>query len=514
MNTSAPAHSSELPRRIDRIFLERVEATEQPIEQLGLLHWRLRAEVAQTADPRRTHELHLVEDVLARHLMPLARRAAQRSTAAAHCSPDVQRDLADAAMPALLRAIRSWQPAVDEDDRTRSSMRNWAMAAVQGGVLDALRELDLLPRKARRRVKEYERAVAKVDCDGHSGSRDREQRIAELLEVEVDEVRSRQSEAEIGSAQRSLDAYTSAGDESAAPLRQLAGEDDTEQLIEREQMRALGAQIGAAIGTLSAADRHIVTRIYRITDDVLDPELTPQAEVGREIGVTESRISQVRSRVEVLLQEQLDDFDVAELLDTMQATQHDPLAGHAFRSAAHSAIRAAAQATRDRVIDCYARIELLGLEGTAAATMRQHLLGERVTSRIERWLDEEHRVELSDALRLLAGQAVQRAAAFDDADEVALIVGSDPLIEVADERFGDAQGLNLLGCAVRARHTARLAEWAADPACRVALRRVLRGRTVCATLDELLHDDTLLRFVEAASQSSPDARKQLLAACG
>ena len=159
----------------------------------------------------------------------------------------------------------------------------FARRRIHGAMLDALRGLDWVPRSVRKLQRDVDEAMAKLRYT--LGREPEAEEIATALGVSVadydtmlDELRTaelavvRRSSGEHGESGSLLDV---AVDGSAGPYSQL----------ERQELRA---QLARALGQIPERERQILALYY-------EKELT-LAEIGRVIGVGESRVSQLRTQ--------------------------------------------------------------------------------------------------------------------------------------------------------------------------------------------------------------------------
>lgn len=158
----------------------------------------------------------------------------------------------------------------------------FARRRVQGAMLDALREMDWAPRSARRLRRNVDAAIAKLR---HELQREPvEDELAKALSVSEEEMRrilEQLSNLDVAQV-RQLDAKTPEG----VPLLELCV-DPSEGVVSQIERAELREYLARAIGELPERERHILALYY-------EQELT-LAEIGEVIGVSESRVSQLRS---------------------------------------------------------------------------------------------------------------------------------------------------------------------------------------------------------------------------
>lgn len=178
-------------------------------------------------------------------------------------------DLMSAGLAALAQAATSYDAA------TGVPFARYATLRIRGALLDELRAMDWAPRGARSRARALDGVEEKLTAQlGRRPSREELATALGCAPESVDAVRS--------DAQRSLlsiDAYDGTlGD--VLPHHELSPED---QLLQGEQVRYLQA----AVTALPERLRTVIQGLF--LDD------RPVVELAAELGVTESRISQLRA---------------------------------------------------------------------------------------------------------------------------------------------------------------------------------------------------------------------------
>jgi RNA polymerase sigma factor for flagellar operon FliA len=171
---------------------------------------------------------------------------------------------------------------------------SYAERRIKGAILDALRQMDFLPRNLRNKVKDLESKIA--DISSKLGRRPTVEEISEHTGVDTEDIYKLLSVIENGNI-ASLDA--SAGEDSDSTLIDFIKSNfaTPDENIEKEE---LVNTLGAAIEGLSEKERMVVTLYYY-------EELTMK-EVGSVLDITESRISQIHSSAMKKLQRKLEDI--------------------------------------------------------------------------------------------------------------------------------------------------------------------------------------------------------------
>lgn len=229
------------------------------------------------------------EQEILRHL-PLVRTVVDRVTA--HLPPNVDRDdLFHAGVIGLIDALNRFDASRDNAFSTYAVMR------IRGQVIDELRARDWVTRGARERAKAYHLAVKELSSTLQRLPTDSE--LAEELEVEESELAEIEREAQLA-VQVSLD--TPVGEETQLGATLAKRDDDSanpHRNIDAADRRRLVAQI---LGTLSEQDR-LVIKLYYFENLLMK-------EIAAIIGVTESRVCQIHSRVLAVLRTRLGHDDV------------------------------------------------------------------------------------------------------------------------------------------------------------------------------------------------------------
>jgi RNA polymerase sigma factor for flagellar operon FliA len=175
---------------------------------------------------------------------------------------------------------------IDAATRYRASLGvpfdAFARRRVQGAMLDALRELDWAPRSLRRLRRDMDAAIATLRH--RLGREPKEEEIADAMDLSIaayEKALEQLRTLEIGSV-RQLDSPTPDG----TPLIELCI-DPSENAVAQLERQELKEHVANAIQELPERERHILALYYH-------EELT-LAEIAEVIGVSESRVSQLRS---------------------------------------------------------------------------------------------------------------------------------------------------------------------------------------------------------------------------
>jgi RNA polymerase sigma factor for flagellar operon FliA len=226
---------------------------------------------------------------------PMVRYIASRKVRElpAHCELD---DLASSGLVALMEAIDRFDPA------RGASFEQYAWTRVAGALVDELRKQDWASRSVRRAGRRIER-----DRDSffaRTGRAPTEAELAAELGTSVDELRTSLEDIERSDV-ASLNA-PARGVEDASMLE--VG--DTIQAPEgahEPEPTLLGADrnaaVRAAIARLSERERQVLAYVH--------VQELPGAEIGRLLGVSESRVSQILAGIRRKLKDQLNSYEAA-----------------------------------------------------------------------------------------------------------------------------------------------------------------------------------------------------------
>ncbi|HUV94350.1 MAG TPA: FliA/WhiG family RNA polymerase sigma factor [Anaerolineae bacterium] len=174
--------------------------------------------------------------------------------------------------------------AVDRFDPGRGiQFATYATIRIRGQILDALRTRDLLPRPARRRVKQLQDAVTALI--GTLGAPPTEEELAEYLNLTLDQLRQTLMDAsfEIWS----MDAPLSDDGEGFCLQNVLKSPDESQPAV-RQEMTEVRDQIRDAFRQLPHRQRVLLSLYYY-------EELTMK-DVGKVLGISESRVSQLHAQ--------------------------------------------------------------------------------------------------------------------------------------------------------------------------------------------------------------------------
>lgn len=193
----------------------------------------------------------------------------------------VQReDLASAGSLALVQAANSYDP------KTGVPFHRYAVYRIRGAMLDELRSMDWATRGARQRTKQLEEMTSTLTAA--AGRAPTKEELASALGVDVESVESAQQDA----ARRVVSMDAPAGKEDDRTLEvpdESPSPEDT--LLDDERL----VYLRAAVRALPQRLRYVVEQVFF--------EERPIQDVADELGVTQSRVSQLRSEALTLMRE-------------------------------------------------------------------------------------------------------------------------------------------------------------------------------------------------------------------
>jgi RNA polymerase sigma factor for flagellar operon FliA len=213
---------------------------------------------------------------------PLVRVVAHRVMAGLPTHVD-HADLTQSGIFGLIDAIERFDP------ERCPRFETFAVQRIRGAILDELRAQDWVPRTVRGRVRELERAQERLERRLQRAATDRD--IAIEMQLPLREVQGLIRQVQVLSVE-ALDEIGSCVSEVFAD----AAPDPMAVVQARETMR----QLNAAVAGLGERDRTVI-QLYYLENRTL-------AEIGRMLGVTESRVCQLHARLVGKLRGRLDEL--------------------------------------------------------------------------------------------------------------------------------------------------------------------------------------------------------------
>jgi RNA polymerase sigma factor for flagellar operon FliA len=231
-----------------------------------------------------------LRDRLILHYAPLVKYVAGRvgSGLPAHVE---QADLVSYGTFGLIDAITRFEPSRE------IKFESYAMARIRGAIIDELRSTDWIPRSVRMKARQFERTVAALEAKLQRSPSEEE--VADEMDMDVEDVRKFLGQLSLvnvialdellvdddGSAPRLVDTLQ---DSSALDPQAMAEHGEARQLLAR------------AVEQLPDREKVVVSLYYF--------EGLTLSEIGRVLGVTESRICQLHTKAVLHLRTKLADI--------------------------------------------------------------------------------------------------------------------------------------------------------------------------------------------------------------
>ena len=227
------------------------------------------------------------------HYAPLVTMVASRVGAGLPSSVE-QADLVSYGMFGLIDAIEKY-----ETDRA-VKFETYASSRVRGAIIDELRAIDWIPRSVRTKARAVDRAFA--DLEGELRRAPSEKEVADRLEIGVTELRAVFTQLSTVNV-AALDELLGSGSERGDTLTLIDTLEDPSApdpagSVEAQEMKIMLAQ---AIERLGEREKIVLVLYYY--------EGMTLAEIGRILGVTESRISQMHTAAMLRLRATLQEHD-------------------------------------------------------------------------------------------------------------------------------------------------------------------------------------------------------------
>ena len=232
-----------------------------------------------------------LRDRLILHYAPLVKYVAGRvgSGLPAHVE---QADLVSYGTFGLIDAITRYEPTREVKFET------YAMSRIRGAIIDELRSTDWIPRSVRMRARQFERTVAALESRLQRSPTDEE--VAAEMDMDVEDIRKFLGQLSLVNVV-ALDELLTDEDGGGAPRLVDTLQDsralDPQAMAEHGEARQLLAR---AVEQLPEREKVVVSLYYF--------EGLTLAEIGRVLGVTESRICQLHTKAVLHLRTKLADI--------------------------------------------------------------------------------------------------------------------------------------------------------------------------------------------------------------
>lgn len=227
-----------------------------------------------------------LRDRLLLHYAPLVKYVAGRVGTGLPSYVDIA-DLVQSGIFGLWDAIDRFEP------ERGLKFETYAMQRIRGAILDELRAQDWVPRSVRSRAREVERALERLETRLQRSACDAE--VAAELGISVAELRELYAQLQLTSVV-ALDELMTVGRGGTSIAETLPDETAQEPgaFLDSVESRRLLAE---AVSQLTDRDRVVVSLYYF--------ENLTLAEIGRVLGVTESRVCQLHTRAVLRLRSKM-----------------------------------------------------------------------------------------------------------------------------------------------------------------------------------------------------------------
>jgi RNA polymerase sigma factor for flagellar operon FliA len=213
------------------------------------------------------------KDALITSYIPLVRQVARRMMPKYNSHTEYD-ELVSSGVIGLIDAVDKYDPAVGVKFET------YAVTRIRGEILDSMRAQDWAPASLRKRINAISKTYEDMETAGESPT---PQHVADKLGLPVSQVHKAMAKTHTFSVLSFEDTLGAcvAGRDVAAPADQIP----ENQVVEADMRRVLAQMITE----LPEKERRVVT-LYYYEDLMLK-------EIAQVLGVTESRVSQIHSRV-------------------------------------------------------------------------------------------------------------------------------------------------------------------------------------------------------------------------
>ena len=219
-------------------------------------------------------------DELILHYAPLVHIVAARLAAGAPSHVD-RADLVSYGVFGLIDAIEKFEP------ERGFKFETYAISRIKGAILDELRSIDWVPRSVRSKARQIEKAYSKLEAEHHRAPTDEE--LAAELRWGVDQLQQALTQiSHVGLA--ALDEILTVGGDrgESITLGDTIADTSTNGPMGAFEITETRQLLGQAINGLPEREKIVLTLYYY-------ENLTLQ-EIGRVLGVTESRICQIHTK--------------------------------------------------------------------------------------------------------------------------------------------------------------------------------------------------------------------------
>lgn len=231
---------------------------------------------------------------------PLVKQIANRLAARLPDSLDVQ-DLIQAGMIGLLDAIEKFDPSREILFRTYAEFR------VKGSMLDDLRACDWIPRSVREKADQVGQAIIRLQSE--LGRKPDEYEIAGKLGLSLAEYHKLLLKSKAVPLLSLDDMAAYGGDNDHGNIFDVLEDPSCTDPLDTLSLQDMQERLSAAIDELPEKEKLLLSLYY-------DEELNLK-EIGKVMGITESRVSQIRTQSIVRLRAALKNATPIEVIDRL-----------------------------------------------------------------------------------------------------------------------------------------------------------------------------------------------------
>ena len=212
------------------------------------------------------------------HYVPLVVTVASRIASRLPSSVD-HADLVSYGTFGLIDAIEKY-----ETDRA-VRFESYASARIRGAILDELRALDWVPRSVRSKSRAIDKTYAELEAELFR--RPTQAEVADRMGLTRAELSGALAQVATGSVAALDEVLTSDSSTGGQPLSERLADDDAADPLGEVESLETSHMLARAIEALSERERLVVVLYYF--------ERRTLAQIGRVLGVTESRVSQIHN---------------------------------------------------------------------------------------------------------------------------------------------------------------------------------------------------------------------------
>lgn len=181
------------------------------------------------------------------------------------------------------------------DPRREVKFETYAIARIRGAILDGLRSTDWIPRSVRQKARELEETVAALEARLGRAASDAE--VAGALHLSMDEYHQLLSDIQATTILSLEEAWSQQGEEDGLRVRETVADPSSEDPEERLANREMLDELVQALDLLPERERLVISLYYY--------EGLTLKEIGKVLGVSESRISQIHTKAVIRLRAHL-----------------------------------------------------------------------------------------------------------------------------------------------------------------------------------------------------------------